>query len=149
MLLDLIAVIEPRGVEAEVVLTTERLLLRTVEESDLGAIWAYRSLPDIRTWIGASLDPEQFRERFLEPDDGRRELAVLLDGELIGDLMLVVCTVSSQSASPKSGARPTNLSAFEQSQRRKRRKIGPTTGAEDRISGSRWRWGVSRRRRRG
>lgn len=77
-------------------LTTPRLALRPVEEADLDAIWAYRSLPGVRMWLGGSLDREQFRQRFLEPAEGRSQLAVVLDGATIGDLMLDVQNTWSQ-----------------------------------------------------
>lgn len=71
-------------------MTTERLTLRPVEEGDLDGIWAYRRLPQIRTWLGGSLDPESFRRRFLEPAEGRSQLVVLHDAAVVGDLMLDV-----------------------------------------------------------
>ena len=77
-------------------LTTERLVLRPVEADDLDAIWSYRSLPEVALWLGGSTDRDDFRRRFLEPSETRTQLAVLLDGELVGDLMLDVRDAWSQ-----------------------------------------------------
>lgn len=77
-------------------LTTPRLTLRLVEEADLDTMWAYRSLPDVRMWLGGSHDRDQFRQKFLEPADGRSQLAVVHDGVVIGDLMLDVQDAWSQ-----------------------------------------------------
>ena len=77
-------------------LTTERLALRPVEPDDFDAIWSYRSRPDVRRWLGGSLDRDEVRQRFLEPEDRRTLLVVLHEGEVVGDLMLIVQDAWSQ-----------------------------------------------------
>lgn len=71
-------------------LTTDRLVLRLVEEDDLEAIWSYRSRPEVRTWISGSLDHDVFRQRFVDWPAGLQQLAIVEDGRVVGDLMLVV-----------------------------------------------------------
>ncbi|KQX74467.1 GNAT family N-acetyltransferase [Aeromicrobium sp. Root472D3] len=77
-------------------LTTERLALRPVEPDDFDAIWSYRSRPDVRRWLGGSLDRDEVRQRFLEPEDRRTLLVVLHEGDVVGDLMLIVQDAWSQ-----------------------------------------------------
>lgn len=77
-------------------LTTPRLTVRPAEEGDLDRIWAYRSLPDVNRWLGGSLDRDAFRQKMLTPAEGRSQLAVLHEGEIVGDLMLIVQDAWSQ-----------------------------------------------------
>jgi RimJ/RimL family protein N-acetyltransferase len=65
---------------------TERLVLRRLADGDLPRIFAYRSLPDVAEWIGATAsDLETLTERF---GDGATAVVVEHDGQLIGDLMV-------------------------------------------------------------
>lgn len=77
-------------------LTTERLELRPFEPDDFEAVWSYRRLPDVRQWLGGSLDREQVRQRFVAVEDGRTLLVVLHEGAIVGDLMLIVQDAWSQ-----------------------------------------------------
>ena len=77
-------------------LTTERLVLRPFEPDDFDAVWSYRRLPDVRQWLGGSLDREEVRQRFVGVEENRTLLVVLHEGEVVGDLMLIVQDAWSQ-----------------------------------------------------
>lgn len=70
-------------------LHTERLLLRPVTREDLLALWGYRRLPEVSRWLGGVHDDEA---SFLAGSEAMltRNLAVEREGQIIGDLMVVV-----------------------------------------------------------
>lgn len=70
---------------------TERLTLRPLTEADIDAMFGYRSRPEVYEWIGrAYTDPAAFgaRMRQLLTDPDLLNLAIELDGTLIGDCFL-------------------------------------------------------------
>jgi RimJ/RimL family protein N-acetyltransferase len=75
------------------VLHTQRLTLRQVTPDDAEVTWRYRRLPEVTEWLGGRpADLDEYRERFLEPDQLASNWVMLLgpdlSGPLIGDLML-------------------------------------------------------------
>jgi hypothetical protein len=70
---------------------TERLRLRPASRDDLEATWSVRRLNDVSRWLtGAPATLEESRAGFEEPDSLAKTLIVVLDGEVVGDLMLAV-----------------------------------------------------------
>ena len=60
-------------------------------------MWQVRRLPEVNTWMTADdSDPDSFAERFADPDRLAVTLVVEKDGEVIGDLMLMVQDAWSQ-----------------------------------------------------
>lgn len=70
---------------------TERLLLRPLALDDADAVLAYRSDPEVGRWLGR---PARTREELLDShfteQDLQHALAMELDGQVVGDLMVVV-----------------------------------------------------------
>ncbi len=73
-------------------LRTQRLTMRRARPEDAAAIWAYRRLEPVARFMTALPGPlEDFRTTFTEPDRLGRTLVVeLVDGTLVGDLMVRV-----------------------------------------------------------
>lgn len=73
-------------------LRTQRLTIRRARPEDAAAIWAYRRLEPVARFMTALPGPlEDFRTTFTEPDRLGRTLVVeLVDGTLVGDLMVRV-----------------------------------------------------------
>jgi RimJ/RimL family protein N-acetyltransferase len=70
---------------------TERLTIRAATPGDLEATWQFRQLEDVSRWITrAPATLEEYRTQFEDPDSLARTLVILLDGQVIGDLMLKV-----------------------------------------------------------
>lgn len=72
---------------------TARLEVRRATPDDLDAIWGYRRLPEVNTWLGgAPATLEVFRERLQDPERLETLFAITLlkDGgaRLIGDIMV-------------------------------------------------------------
>ena len=60
-------------------------------------MWQIRRLPEVNTWMTADdSDPDSFAERFADPDRLAVTLVVEKDGEVVGDLMLMVQDAWSQ-----------------------------------------------------
>lgn len=76
--------------------TTARLSVRPARADDAGAVYAYRSRPDVGRWMTElPTDPAVFDRGFAEQLGLR--LVVERDGELVGDLMLRVTDAWSQA----------------------------------------------------
>ena len=77
---------------------TDRLMLRPATREDLEATWQFRRLDGVGRWLTrAPATLEQHRAQF---EDGARltkTLVVVLDGEVIGELMLQVDDAWSQA----------------------------------------------------
>lgn len=70
---------------------TARLSIRPATADDLDATWAFRQRPEVAEWITRALtDREEYAAAFLEPRRLSDTLVVERDGEVIGDLMLMV-----------------------------------------------------------
>ena len=70
---------------------TERFLLRPATADDAEATWRFRRLEEVGRWLtGTSPTFEDYRTMFEEPDRLSETLVVVLDGEVIGDLMVSV-----------------------------------------------------------
>lgn len=70
---------------------TERLVLRPPVLADAAAVLGYRSLPEVHRWLGRSvLTLEEAEEVVTHPERAASLLVVELDGEVVGDLMLLV-----------------------------------------------------------
>jgi RimJ/RimL family protein N-acetyltransferase len=70
---------------------TERLLIRRCRPEDADAIFAYRSLPEVAQWTTSHpQDLEAWRQRYRDPDVAGAMLTVERDGQVVGDLMLLV-----------------------------------------------------------
>lgn len=70
---------------------TDRLTLRPATHEDLEATWSFRRLDDVSRWLTrAPTTPEAHRAAFGTPESMAKTLVVVLDGEVIGDLMLEV-----------------------------------------------------------
>jgi RimJ/RimL family protein N-acetyltransferase len=77
---------------------TERLTLRAGTPEDADRTFAYRQLESVSEWISThSTDPDDYREKFLDP--GRLASTVIAerDGDLIGDFMVRVEDVWAQT----------------------------------------------------
>lgn len=58
-------------------------------ESDVPAVFGYRSKPEVSEWIGGVVtDLDEFSRDFLDPTSGTQHLTVEHDGQIIGDLMI-------------------------------------------------------------
>jgi RimJ/RimL family protein N-acetyltransferase len=72
-------------------LRTERLLIRRVRPEDAEATFAYRSLPGYGEWAGSMpTDLDAWRRRYDDPEILDALLVIERDGEVIGDLMVLV-----------------------------------------------------------
>jgi len=70
---------------------TARLTIRPATEADVDATFRYRKLPEVSLWLtSAPADRTAYAETTCEPDRLARTLVVELDGEVIGDLMLMI-----------------------------------------------------------
>ena len=70
---------------------TSRLELRPAESSDVEAVWAYRRLDEVNRWLTAAPRTlAEFHSHFDAPDRLAKTLVILLDGQVVGDLMLAV-----------------------------------------------------------
>ena len=59
-------------------------------EADLEATWQFRRLPEVCEWLTLDAsDREEYTARFLSESRLSKTLIVELDGQVIGDLMLV------------------------------------------------------------
>ncbi len=77
---------------------TERLVLRPATAEDIEAIWQIRRIPSVAEWMtAASGELEEFQTQFAEPARLDRTLALELEGELIGDLMIMIDSPWSQA----------------------------------------------------
>ena len=77
---------------------TERLTIRPATVEDTEATWRIRRIPEVGQWLtSASSDHELYVERFAGPERLSKTLVVELDGEVIGDLMLIIEDAWSQS----------------------------------------------------
>jgi RimJ/RimL family protein N-acetyltransferase len=67
---------------------TDRLVLRRLLPTDVPAIFAYRSVPEVSEWIGSTVtDVDAMADRF---GDGSTAVVVEHDGRVVGDLMVRV-----------------------------------------------------------
>lgn len=70
---------------------TERLLIRLCHEDDAEALFALRTRPEIATWThSVPSDLDAWRERYRDPSIAPHLLAVELDGQVVGELMVHV-----------------------------------------------------------
>ena len=70
---------------------TDRLAVRPATAADLESTWQIRRLPEVAEWLGHDFsDHDVYAERFLEPSRLSATLVVELDGQVIGDLMLLL-----------------------------------------------------------
>lgn len=76
---------------------TERLTIRPSTEDDAAAMYAYRSIPEVAEWLPiAPTDPVAYAERFRDPDRMAVTLIAEVDGEVVGDLFLMLQDAWSQ-----------------------------------------------------
>lgn len=79
-------------------LRTERLTVRRATTDDLDAIWSYRRLPAANEWMTSAFgDREAFDARFGSAESLGMTLVVMLDGRVIGDLMVKVFDAWAQA----------------------------------------------------
>lgn len=72
-------------------LRTERLSIRPATQQDAEATWQFRRLEAVSRWLTrAPATYEDYREAFEQQDRLATTLVIELDGEVIGDLMLLV-----------------------------------------------------------
>jgi len=77
---------------------TARLSIRPATPDDVDATWAFRRLPEVSEWVThRPQDRDAYAELFLDPDRLSKSLALEVDGEVIGDLMLAINDAWSQS----------------------------------------------------
>lgn len=70
---------------------TERLTIRPATEADVDATFRYRKLPEVNLWLtGAPTYRTAYAEMHCQPERLSRTLVIELDGEVIGDLMLMI-----------------------------------------------------------
>jgi RimJ/RimL family protein N-acetyltransferase len=70
---------------------TARLSIRPVVPADADAMWAYRSLQSVTTWMTTSApDRDEFARYLAEPDRLAKTLVIEHDGTVIGDLMIAI-----------------------------------------------------------
>jgi len=77
---------------------TERLMLRPATREDLEATWQFRRLDGVGRWLTRA--PATLEQHRAQLEDGARlakTLVVVLDGEVIGELMLQVEDAWSQA----------------------------------------------------
>jgi RimJ/RimL family protein N-acetyltransferase len=88
---------------ASVHLHTERLELRSVVDQDIDRILEYRNLPEVTRWlIRTVVDPVAFRAawRRSAEDPNDHSMAVVLDGVVIGTVLLEVVDGMGQPGMP-------------------------------------------------
>lgn len=77
---------------------TDRLVLRRAMPDDVASTWAIRRQPAVQEWIGrAPATFEEYRTHFLDAARQRATVVVLLDGVVIGDLMIRVTDAWAQA----------------------------------------------------
>ncbi len=70
---------------------TARLTLRPATTADTEATWSFRRLDSVSQWLTrAPRTLDEYRSHFENPQSLAKTLAIELDGEVIGDLMLAV-----------------------------------------------------------
>ena len=80
----------PTLIELDWPLRTERLLIRPCRPADAEALYALRTRPEIATWAhSVPVDLDGWRERFHDPAIAPHVLTVELDGQVVGELMVV------------------------------------------------------------
>ena len=76
---------------------TARLKIRPLEESDMAAMFGYRSLPEVARWIRSQpTDQADFVSKY--DVYGPMNMAIDLDGQMVGDLYLGVGDAWGQEA---------------------------------------------------
>ena len=76
---------------------TQRLTIRPFEPDDVAALWEIRRLEPVGRWLStAPTSREQFNEMYADPDRTAKGLVIVLDGAVVGDLMLAVGDAWSQ-----------------------------------------------------
>lgn len=87
-------------------LHTERLLIRPCHEGDAEALYALRTRPEIATWAhSVPVDLDGWRERFHDPSIAPHVLTVELDGQVVGELMVLVRDAEAQQEVREAAAR--------------------------------------------
>lgn len=84
---------------------TERLTLRPVTDADVDQMLTYRNDPEVRRWlIRATVDPDTFREKWLEAADDPHDhsCAALVGDQLVGTGMMEVVDGMGQDDHPAS-----------------------------------------------
>lgn len=77
---------------------TTRLTIRLATPADADGTWRFRRLPAVDQWLSSrSSTLEKYRTRFADPERLSKTLVVVLDGAVIGDLMLAVKDAWAQS----------------------------------------------------
>jgi RimJ/RimL family protein N-acetyltransferase len=77
---------------------TERLTIRRATPDDLEATWAFRRLESVARWIASwPRTLEEYATSYSDPDRMASTLVVERDGEVVGDLMLEIGNVWSQT----------------------------------------------------
>jgi RimJ/RimL family protein N-acetyltransferase len=77
---------------------TDRLLIRPVTPDDLEATWQIRRLEPVARWMGSAPQTrDEYGGTFLDPARLATTLVFELDGRVIGDLMLEVQDMWSQT----------------------------------------------------
>lgn len=70
---------------------TERLALRAATPDDAAATWRFRRLEEVDRWLTRAAGTEaDYRAQFAAPESLAKTLVVERDGEVVGDLMLLV-----------------------------------------------------------
>ncbi len=70
---------------------TERLTIRPGTVADAEATWRFRRLPEVAEWLTrAAVDREEYAAVFTDPERLSKTLVIERDGEVVGDLMLLV-----------------------------------------------------------
>ncbi|RYJ07592.1 MAG: N-acetyltransferase [Actinomycetales bacterium] len=69
---------------------TERLVVRPYREEDLGAVWAYRSDPDVARWVGRAPRTREDLATGFVARPGEPALVAEHDGVVMADLMVRV-----------------------------------------------------------
>lgn len=83
--------VDVAALTASVPLRTERLLLRSWQDSDLEVVWRYRQLPVVQEWLGwRPSDLDEFATSQAERHGGRGHptLVAELSGQVIGDIQV-------------------------------------------------------------
>jgi RimJ/RimL family protein N-acetyltransferase len=76
---------------------TRRLTIRPFEAYDVGALWEIRRLESVARWMTtAPTTREQFDHMHQDPDRIAKTLVVVLEGAVVGDLMLAIGDPYSQ-----------------------------------------------------
>ena len=72
-------------------ITTERLTLRSATADDASATWNYRRLPEVGEWITElATDEAAYAEKFTGPERLASTVIIELDGVVIGDFLIKV-----------------------------------------------------------